>query len=187
MRIISGSLRGKKINAPSNLPVRPTTDFAKEALFNILNNHYYFDEISLLDLFAGIGSISLEFASRGSTEITAVEKDPGCIRFLNKITEELNLQDTLRVIREDVYKYLRNLSDKKYDVIFADPPYDFETDAYLKIVDEVREKALLKEGGVLILEHPKQMILEGEYEPSESRKYGNVIFAFYYAEEDSEE
>ena len=104
MRIISGKHKSRRINAPQNLPVRPTTDMAKESLFNILNNDYYLDQISVLDLFAGIGSISFEFASRGTKQVTTVDKHAGCIQFINKIDKELELN--LHTIQSDVYSFL---------------------------------------------------------------------------------
>ena len=104
MRIISGKYKGRRLNPPKKLPVRPTTDMAKEALFNILNNRIYFDELSVLDLFSGTGSISFEFASRGTENITAVDQDYGCVKFINKTTEEFNMP--INVIKSDVFKYL---------------------------------------------------------------------------------
>ena len=108
MRIISGQFKGRRISAPKKLPVRPTTDMAKEALFNILNNQYYFDDISVLDLFSGTGSISYEFASRGTKMITAVDEDFGCIKFINKTAEEFEMD--IRTIKSDVFKFLEKSS-----------------------------------------------------------------------------
>jgi len=104
MRIVSGKHKSRRITAPNNLPVRPTTDMAKEALFNILNNRYYFNQIEVLDLFAGIGSISFEFASRGTEKIISVDQHQGCINFLNKINDELDLD--IQTIKSDVYSFL---------------------------------------------------------------------------------
>ena len=97
MRIISGTLKGRRITAPNNLPVRPTTDFAKEALFNILNNEWYFDEITVLDLFSGIGSISLEFASRGAKKVTSVDNFYGCVKFLDETANQLKLDNIMNI------------------------------------------------------------------------------------------
>src|SRR5690606_13437507 len=121
MRIISGKHKGKRLTAPAKLPVRPTTDYAKEALFNILNNQYYFDQISVLDLFAGTGNISFEFASRGAKQITAVDAHYGCIRYISKIKEELEYP--ISPVKSDVFSYLEK-SLITADIIFADPPYD---------------------------------------------------------------
>ncbi len=152
MRIISGLHKGRKITAPKNLPIRPTTDMAKEALFNILNNQYYFDEISVLDLFAGSGNISYEFASRGCKQLMAIEIHPGCTDFIEKTAQNLELP--IRVLKSDVATFMHKTTDL-FDVIFADPPYDFEVEKFLKIADLAFEKKLLLDGGILIIEHSK--------------------------------
>lgn len=176
MRIISGKYKGRRISAPKSLPVRPTTDMAKEALFNILNNRFYFDEISVLDLFSGIGSISLEFASRGTKNIVSVDKHYACIQFLSKITNEFELQ--IQTIKSDVYSFLVK-ETKKFDVIFADPPYNFTDDQFEKISALVFEKELLTEGGILIIEHSKGTNLSELSHFSNSRKYGGNHFSFF--------
>ena len=119
MRIISGQHKGRKISAPKQLPIRPTTDMAKEALFNIINNQYYLDEISVLDLFSGSGNISYEFASRGVNAITAVEIHAGCTQFISEMAEKLDMP--IEVIKSDVFAYLQK-TPKKFNIIFADPP-----------------------------------------------------------------
>jgi len=176
MRIISGKHKSKHINAPHNLPVRPTTDMAKEALFNILNNTYYFDQISVLDLFAGIGSISFEFASRGTKNIISVDKDYGCIKFLEKTSKEL--ETNIQIIKSNAYTFLEK-TDQKFDVIFADPPYDFPPERFQKIVDIVFERNLLNEDGMLIIEHSKFTDLSGNKTFVNSRKYGGNTFSFF--------
>lgn len=175
-RIVSGKFRGKIITAPKKLPVRPTTDFAKESLFNILNNQYYFDEIKVLDLFAGTGNLSYEFASRGCEAITAVDKDPHCIRFMQKIANELDMPG-MRVIRADAMDYMQR-DFYKYDLIVADPPYDFEQ--YEQLVDLVWLKDLLKADGQLIVEHHSRKKLDGLTNFQETRNYGKVSFSFFY-------
>lgn len=176
MRIISGKYKGRRITAPKNLPVRPTTDMAKEALFNILNNHYYFDAISVIDLFAGTGNISYEFASRNTDRITAVDAHYGCIKFINSIAKQFDLP--INTIKSDVYKFLEKTSAKA-DVIFADPPYDFDQEAFEKIVDLVFTNRLLLEDGMLIIEHSTHTDLsENEYF-SYSKKYGGNQFSFF--------
>ena len=127
MRIISGKLKGRRISAPTNLPARPTTDMSKEALFNILNNRLYLDEISVLDLFSGIGSISLEFASRGTEDILAVDKHQGCVQFLEKTSKDLDLP--INTLKSDVFSFL-NRTSRKFDLIFADPPYDMDKEKF---------------------------------------------------------
>lgn len=176
MRIISGIHKGRRISAPKNLPVRPTTDMAKESLFNILNNNYYFDAISVIDLFAGTGNISLEFASRGTSEIYAIDKHFGCIKFINNISKELNLG--INTLKSDVYKFLEKTSLKS-DIIFADPPYDFEVEQFLKIIDTVFEKTLLNEEGLLIVEHSKHTKLSNHKKFSYEKRYGGNVFSFF--------
>lgn len=176
MRIVAGKFRSRRITAPNNLPVRPTTDMAKEALFNILNNSYYFDDLKVLDLFAGIGSISFEFASRGCTDITAVDEHFGCIKFLEKTSTELEID--LETVKSDVFLFLERIS-QSYDIIFADPPYDMETEKFIELLDLVFGRNLLNQDGVLIVEHGKQTNLSGHPKFDKSRKYGSNVFSFF--------
>lgn len=176
MRIISGKYKSKRISAPKNLPVRPTTDMAKESLFNILNNLYYFDAIKVLDLFAGTGNISYEFASRGTEDITAIDANFGCIKFINKTANELNLE--INTFKNDVYKFLEK-TPLTFDVIFADPPYDFEEAQFLKIANLVFEKELLNEGGILIIEHSKHTNITSHPKHSYDKRYGGNVFSFF--------
>lgn len=176
MRIVSGVHKGRKIIAPKRLPVRPTTDMAKESLFNILNNHYYFDEISVLDLFAGTGNISYEFASRGVENIISVDKDFGCTKFINETSEMLDM--TIQVIKSDVFKYLKS-TKSKHTIIFADPPYNFDLEMFSKIPNLVFENELLEENGVLIVEHSKHTNLSEIKNFSYSKSYGGNMFSFF--------
>ena len=178
MRIISGKYKGKRLSAPKNLPVRPTTDMAKEGLFNILNNHYYFDELSVLDLFAGTGSISFEFASRGTEDITCVDAHYGCVKFISKTAEDLELP--IHTSKSDVFKYLENCS-RTFDVIFADPPYELKLDAFETLVKLVFESNMLNDDGVLIIEHSKHTDLSHLPSFSNSRSYGGSVFSFFRA------
>ena len=130
MRIVSGKYKSRRINAPKNLPTRPTTDIAKEALFNVLNNNYYFEDISVLDLFAGIGSISLEFASRGTEHIISVDNHYACVKFIEATAKDLDAEIT--VIKSDAFKFIEK-SSLKVDVIFADPPYDLSDEQFLSL------------------------------------------------------
>lgn len=177
MRIVSGNLKGKKITAPKKLPVRPTTDFAKEALFNILNNHYHFSGLQVLDLFSGTGIIAYEFGSRGAEAITSVDAHHECVRFISKTSDELDLP--IAAVKSDVLKYLSS-TNVSYDIIFADPPYDFEVEALQKIVDITFKQGLLQEDGVLIIEHSKKIDLSHLDHFTENRKYGNSVFSFFY-------
>jgi 16S rRNA (guanine(966)-N(2))-methyltransferase RsmD len=176
MRIVSGRLKGRRIIAPKKLPVRPTTDMAKEGLFNILNNRIRFQEIEVIDLFAGIGSISFEFISRGTERVTAVDANYDCIKFLTKTSEALELE--LNVIKSDVFDFLEK-TPLKADLIFADPPYDLPIEEFEKIEATVRERSLLNEEGMLIIEHSKHSSLEHIATFSECRRYGNSIFSFF--------
>ena len=176
MRIISGSLKGRRIKPPKKLPVRPTTDMAKEALFNILNNRYYFDEISVLDLFAGTGSISYEFASRDTKNITSVENEMACVKFMDKTVEALNLQ--INVVKSDVFKFLKSTKNK-FDIVFADPPYKLPDLQYSKIVELVFINEFLEKEGLLIIEHSKHTDLSKNENYSFSKSYGGNVFSFF--------
>jgi len=176
MRIISGLYKGRRITAPKKLPVRPTTDMAKEALFNILNNQYYFDDISVLDLFSGTGNISYEFASRGTEQITAVDDNYGCIKFINETAEVFEMN--ISTIKSDVFKYLEK-SKQKHTIIFADPPYAFELEAFSKIPEFVFKNELLEDEGVLIIEHSKHTDLSKLNHYSHSKSYGGNMFSFF--------
>ena len=154
MRIISGLHKGKRLMAPKSLPVRPTTDFAKEGLFNILNHRWMFQDISLLDLFSGTGNISYEFASRGCKDITSVDSHFGCIKYISKISEELNYN--IHAIKADIFKYTK-MPSRSFDIIFADPPYNiYDVNLFV-------ENALTKvnKGGFLVVECSAKESLEG--------------------------
>ena len=176
MRIISGKYKGRRITAPKKLPVRPTTDMAKEALFNILNNSFYLDEISVIDLFAGIGSISYEFASRGTKQITAVDQDFGCIKFINKTADEFEIQ--IRTIRSDAYKFLE-ATKQKANIIFADPPYAFTDEQFSRIPMLVFQNNLLEANGLLVVEHSKHTDLSKLENYCYSKNYGGNVFSFF--------
>ncbi len=176
MRIISGKHKGRRFSAPKKLPVRPTTDMAKESLFNIINNLYYFENISMMDLFAGTGNISFEFASRGTKEIYAVDTYFGCIKFINQISEELNFNIT--AYKSDVFKFLEK-TQLQTDIIFADPPYDFSDENFFKIINYVFEKKLITEEGVLIIEHSKHTSLSKHDHFDYEKRYGGSVFSFF--------
>ena len=176
MRIISGTFKGRRITAPKKLPVRPTTDMAKEGLFNILNNHFYFDEIAVLDLFAGTGNISYEFASRGASKVTAVDADHGCTQFIGKTSDELEMD--ISVIKSDVFSFLEKTSLTS-DIIFADPPYNVSQEDYERIPYLVFTRDLLLEGGQLIVEHSKLMTFSHLPQFLNIRTYGSSAFSFF--------
>lgn len=149
---------------------------AKEALFNILHNHYDFEGLKVLDLFAGIGSLSYEFAVRDAAEVHSVELNPRCVSFITETTRKLNLKN-LFVIRANVFTYLSRGGGKKFDIIFADPPYDLE--GIESIPDLVMEKEMLAENGWLIIEHPAEIDFSQHPNLDQHRKYGKVNFSMF--------
>jgi 16S rRNA (guanine(966)-N(2))-methyltransferase RsmD len=176
MRIVSGTHKGRRITPPKNLPVRPTTDRAKEALFNILGNRLYFEDVKILDLFAGTGNMSFEFASRGCREITSVDLHPACVRFITEKSAEWGFPIEAR--RMDVFKFLEK-ANGKYDLILADPPYDISPEQFSAIHDLVFRRELLNSGGILIIEHSKRTDLSHLAFLTSVRKYGNSHFSFF--------
>ena len=176
MRIISGKNKGKQLIAPAKLPVRPTTDFAKEALFNILNNDYYFDELSVLDLFAGTGNISYEFASRGCPAVIAIDSHSGCVQFISKTARELDYPIT--ALKADVYEYLKRTS-QQFDVVFADPPYEFPAEKFAAIAELVFDNTLLRPNGTLIIEHSTRTDLSALPHFVVAKRYGGCVFSFF--------
>lgn len=175
MRIISGSYRGKQIHPPKNFKARPTTDFAKESLFNILLNHYDMEELDVLDLFAGTGSISYEFASRGARSVVALEREQAHFSFIRTTCLELGM-DMINVIRGDVFRYLKK-PYQSFDIIFADPPYDHSLLETLP--DAIFSTEILAKDGTFILEHPGSVSFTSHNHFSEQRKYGGVNFTFF--------
>ncbi len=175
MRIISGQYKGKRINLPKHFNARPTTDFAKESFFNIINNYFEYEEINVLDLFGGTGSISYEFASRGCREIDLVESSYRMYMFIKNVISSLNLT-AINPVKSDVFRYIKYCS-KTYDIIFADPPYNleqFETLPHL-----IFEKKLLKDKGWFVLEHSKKQDFGLDPNYFEKRIYGGVNFSFF--------
>lgn len=175
MRIIGGRFKGRLIEPPSGFRARPTTDFARESLMNILNNRYDFELVSLLDLFGGTGAISYEFASRGTEDIDIVETDRRSCEFISRTMRDLGL-GRARVHRLDVRDWLK-ICHKQYDIIFADPPYA------LRWLGEIPAKVMasgaVHDSTLFILEHPKSMDFKNTERFSEHRSYGNVNFSFF--------
>jgi 16S rRNA (guanine966-N2)-methyltransferase len=175
MRIISGKLKGRRIHAPGALPARPTTDFAKTGLFNILQHRIEFENCNVLDLFGGTGSITLEFASRGAQSVTYVDENIRCWKFISEESKKLELNE-IKTYRSDVFDFLKNCKSS-FDIIFADPPY--ESGHAAKIPTIVFEKKLLNESGWLIVEHSEKQSMEVIEGFKETRTYGNVGFSFF--------
>lgn len=178
MRIIGGKLKGKNIIPPTNYSARPTTDFAKEGLFNILINEIDFESISFLDLFSGTGSISAEFASRGCTDIISVEMNPVNSKFIKKLQKELDIKG-MQVVHHNVFDFL-DICTKSFDVIFADPPYNLE--GLDTIPNKIFSKPILNSNGYFILEHPSTFNFENHPNFKKEKKYGNVHFSFFTKE-----
>ena len=175
MRIISGKFRGKRFIAPSSLPVRPTTDFAKEGLFNILTNYFDFEELSVLDLFAGTGNITYEFISRGTSQIVSIDENRNCTAFIQKSVNALEAKYH-RTLNADAIKFIEK-TQSSYDIIFADPPFDF--DKTNLIPDIVFSRKLLNTDGWLIVEHSKNYKFQDHPNWREDRNYGSIIFSIF--------
>lgn len=194
MRIISGTYKGRRISPPKNISARPTTDFAKESLFNLLNNRMDFEGIDMLDLFAGTGSIGLEFISRGARDVIAVEMAHTQQNFIIQTCKLLKIKN-LNLIRGDVFKFI-NSCNMQFDFIYADPPYDlpqlskipdliFKDNPSTNMTDSVDANSnhdhntLLKPDGIFVLEHSKNNDFSTHPHYVETRKYGNVHFTFF--------
>lgn len=176
MRIISGIYGGRRFEAPRNLQARPTTDIAKESLFNILQNRIDFEGIKTLDLFAGTGSISFELLSRGAETAVCVEMGRVQQMFIQKVAQELKIGRELQMIRGDVFKYLKT-SSQQFNLVFADPPYALTE--LPQIPDLVFDSNILADEGIFILEHGKENDFSTHPHFVELRKYGAVHFSFF--------
>jgi len=179
MRIISGRHKGKRIIAPKKLPVRPTTDRVKESLFNILNNHFDLETVRVLDLYAGTGNISYEFASRGAPYIVSVDVHGLCVQFIAKTAERL--EAPIHPIRQAVLPFLKR-NTESFDIVFADPPYDIEADELKVLIQRVLVQNLLKKGGWLVVEHSKHIDLQTVPGLREQRRYGSSVLSIFTAD-----
>ena len=173
MRIISGKYGGRRLAPPKTITARPTTDFAKESLFNLLNNRMDFEGVEMLDLFAGTGGIGMEFVSRGAKQVTAVELAHTQQNFIIQTCKQLGITN-LRVVRGDVFKFL-NACTLSYDFIYADPPYALER------IDELPDRILpfLRTDGWLVIEHGQTTDFTSHPRHQETRSYGSVYFSFF--------
>lgn len=175
MRIISGKYKGRKLNPPGTFRARPTTDYARESLFNILSTRYDFDKKSVLDLFAGTGSIGLEFCSRGVKDVTMVEINRIHANFIKQSVSILQANEA-KVVQSDIKDFIRR-SGQQFDIVFADPPYNLK---WLEgIPDLLLSSNVMKEGSILILEHPRDYNFEKHSSFIEHRHYGSVNFSFF--------
>lgn len=175
MRIVGGTYGGRVINPPGNLRARPTTDFAKENLFNVLGNRVDFEGIDVLDLFSGTGSISYEFISRGAGSVTSVEINAVHYNFIKKTAEAFGMKN-LYAVKANAFLYLKS-SSKQFDIIFSDAPYDLEGSE--QIIDLVFSKNMLREDGMLIFEHSKNVSFPDHPNLLQSRNYGSVQFSIF--------
>jgi 16S rRNA (guanine(966)-N(2))-methyltransferase RsmD len=181
MRIIGGEFKGRRFNPPAkNWPTRPTTDYAKEGLFNILTNNFDFEEMRVLDLFGGTGNHSYEFISRGCRDVTYVDKFPGCVAFAKKTAETLGITDYIKIVRADVFRFIAQ-SQAPYDYIFAGPPYPLPN--IPEIPDLIFKYGLLKPNGWLVLEHNPHHDFEDHPQFFQVRNYGKTIFSIFKADE----
>jgi 16S rRNA (guanine(966)-N(2))-methyltransferase RsmD len=175
VRVISGIYKGRHIQPPSNFKARPTTDFAKEALFNIIENHFDIEDLTILDLFSGTGSITYEFASREAKRITSVEMYPQHFKFIRSMVSKMEMVQ-VNTIRSDAFKIIKNPWES-YDLIFADPPYDLK--GLESLPELILEGNLLEKEGWFILEHPSKIKFNHIPGLFDHRNYGNVNFSFF--------
>ncbi len=176
MRIISGECKGRIITPPRSFRARPTTDFAKENIFNVLSNRYDFEDLEILDIFSGTGSISYEFASRGAKRVISVEMDSVHQSFIKEQAAKLKLA-AIRSVKMNAFVYLKNAKEQ-YDIIFADPPYDLE--GIDTLPDTIFERELIKDGGCFVFEHSKGKDYSSHPLFKEKRSYGSVNFSIFY-------
>lgn len=177
MRIISGKFKGRRFTPPAdNWPTRPTTDFAKEGLFNILQNNLYFEDLKVLDLFGGTGNHSYEIISRGCTDVTYVDKFAGCLKFVKKTVEMLGIEAEMKIVNADVFSFI-GYTTEQYDYIFADPPYSLPTLDTIPV--KIFEHDLLAPGGWLVIEHSQNHDFQNHPHFLQMRNYGKTIFSFF--------
>lgn len=181
MRIVGGARKRRQIIPPRNFRARPTTDFAKENLFNVLQNLYDLEDTDVLDLFSGTGSISYEFASRGACRIVSVEMNPLHQRFIAATAKELGF-DQIQSVKTNVFVYLKSLAGaESFDIVFADPPYDM--DGVETLPELVFGGGFVREDGIFILEHSAEKDFSEYPNFYERRSYGSVQFSFFKKEE----
>lgn len=175
MRIIRGKYGRRRFDVPTNITARPTTDFARENIFNVLENLVDFEELTALDLFAGTGAVSFEFLSRGCTSVTAVEKAATQYNFIRKVAQTLG-GPAMHVVRGDALRFVET-SATAYDIVFADPPYDLE--GFGEIPEKVLNSKLLREGSIFIIEHSRNYDFSQLPHFAEHRAYGSVNFSIF--------
>lgn len=174
MRIIQGENKNRRFIIPKNLKIRPTTDRAKESLFNILDNTYDFKKIEVLDLFSGSGNISYEFCSRGAS-VTCIEINKKCVKFIYETSDKFGMKNA--IYQKDVFSYLKKCK-KKYNIIFADPPFNFAKDIYSKLIKLIFDQDIITKDGILIIEHSNFLNFKEHESFLKSKKYGDINFSF---------
>lgn len=177
MRIVGGTFGGRRFSPPANIPARPTTEVAKEGLFNMLNNLIDFEGLKTLDIFGGTGSITYELASRGASSLTLVERDDVTCNFIKKTIKELDIADKVQLVKGDVFKFM-NQCTEQYDFIFAGPPYALET--IDDIPQIVFQKQLLLPDGIFVLEHTPRNDYQNHPNFKRMKNYGTTVFTFFY-------
>lgn len=182
MRIVGGKYRGRVFTPGKTFKARPTTDMAKESLFNVLQNYIDFEGIKTLDLFSGTGSISYEFASRGSDNVTAVEINPAHIQFIKEVIEKLG-EKNIRIVKSNAFVFAKRINET-FDLIFADPPYDHPQ--FAEVADLIFKNNLLKPGGIFIMEHSSKFDYAKHPNFKELRRYGSVHFSIFVNETQAE-
>jgi 16S rRNA (guanine(966)-N(2))-methyltransferase RsmD len=183
MRIIGGKFKGRRFYPPANKwPTRPTTDFAKEGLYNILLNRFDFSEISMLDLFGGTGNHCFESISRGCTNATYVDKFFPAVRFVREISEALDIQDKITILKDDVFRFVSTCKDT-YSYVFAGPPYDLTR--LDQLPDLIFSHQILTDDGLFVLEHNAHHVFEDHHHFLEMRKYGGTFFSFFTSKTDN--
>ena len=180
MRIVSGKFKARRFSVPKGFPSRPTTDFAKEGLFNILENQLDLLDLAILDLCAGTGNISFEFLSREAGTVIAVDQNTRCLRHISETAKQLGITTGLTTLKDDIQRFVERTTDT-FDLIFADPPYAYSK--HIDLVKTVFERDLLRSGGWLIVEHGRETKLNDLPFFEFVRSYGNVYFSFFIKDE----
>lgn len=181
MRIISGELKRYRFNPPKGFPSRPTTDFAKEGLFNLLVNRLDMQNLECLDLFTGTGNISFELASRQAGNIIAIDKNYKCIRFIQNFIQQHQWNNRITIFKSDAIKFIERCN-KTFDFIFADPPYTLNI--HNELIEKIFTNSLLKPDGIFVLEHGEKLDFSTHPYFDYVRKYGHVYFSFFTLKND---
>jgi len=179
MRIVGGEFKGRRVSVPSNFPSRPTTDYAKEGLFNVLENQIELENLNVLDLCSGTGNIALEFISRGASFITCVDTHTNCLKFVQKNAATMGAEKRIRTMKLDILTFIQR-NKTEFDLVFADPPYDYKN--YETLIQLALENKVVVKGGFFVLEHSKQKDFSMQPCFQFFRNYGNVSFSFFKRE-----